>query len=131
VNAAISLMPIFAIFILLFLLRQSAVKAGVVSYFVAVFIALFVISGQLGFLDIIQSTLKGILISSVVAYQPEAFAFSQNTSASHMTMASPSRVLLGVSVCGIQAEESRLLRIISLIAIGGLAIVILGMMWYA
>jgi lactate permease len=59
---------------------------------------------------------------------PDPFAYAQNTSASHMTMASPSRVLLGLSVCNIPEEENRLLRQIFLIAIGAMAILIVGVL---
>ncbi|HJV44999.1 MAG TPA: L-lactate permease, partial [Bacillota bacterium] len=54
---------------------------------------------------------------------PELLAIAQNTSASHMTMASPSRVLLGLSVCGIPEDESKVLRQIGLIAIGAILLI--------
>lgn len=41
---------------------------------------------------------------------PELFAGVQNAAASHLTMASPSRVLLGVTVLNIREQENRLLR---------------------
>ncbi|NGQ96271.1 L-lactate permease [Brevibacillus sp. SYP-B805] len=56
---------------------------------------------------------------------PEILASSQNTGASHLTMASPSRVVLGATVCKIRSEESRLQRSMTLIAAGSLTLVML------
>ena len=47
----------------------------------------------------------------------ERIASLQNTAAAHMTMASPSRVLLAASVCRIPSEENRLLMTIAPIAV--------------
>ncbi|MGG3177905.1 L-lactate permease [Priestia megaterium] len=48
----------------------------------------------------------------------------QNTSSSHATMASPSRITLGASLCGIASEENRLLRRMSLIFLGAIFLII-------
>jgi lactate permease len=64
----ISLLPIVMIFLLLFVLRQSTVKAGLIGYFVAVLIAFCVPSFNLGFNEVLLSTLRGGLTSLVVAY---------------------------------------------------------------
>ncbi len=48
--------------------------------------------------------------------------FAQNASSSHSTMASPSRVMLGASLCGIQSQENSLLKSISLIFLGAFVI---------
>jgi lactate permease len=55
---------------------------------------------------------------------PELLASGQNTSASHMTMASPTRVLLSRTVCGI-SSETRLLKQSMLIASGSLLIILM------
>jgi len=60
---------------------------------------------------------------------PDLFAYAQNASASHMTMASPSRVLLGVSVTGVKEEESHILKVIALIACGSLLVILGGMLF--
>ncbi|MBP1931368.1 L-lactate permease [Ammoniphilus resinae] len=59
---------------------------------------------------------------------PDLFAYAQNASASHMTMASPSRVLLGVSVTGVHKEESNILKVIALIACGSLLVILGGIL---
>jgi lactate permease len=56
---------------------------------------------------------------------PETLAQSQNTGASHLMMASPSRVILGATVCHIRSEENRLQHNITWIAGGSLIIVML------
>lgn len=61
--------------------------------------------------------------ASQLGMSPEMFTYGQNTSASHMTMASPSRVLLAQSVCEIDSKNN-LLKQISLIAIGSLILLI-------
>ncbi|MFC4765856.1 L-lactate permease [Effusibacillus consociatus] len=70
-----------------------------------------------------------IQTAAQLGISPEILAIGQNTSASHMTMASPSRVLLGVSVCGIHSEENKLVKKIALIALGALILVLIGMLW--
>lgn len=60
-------------------------------------------------------------------FSAELFGYAQNTSASHMTMASPSRVLLGVSVSGIHTAENKILRKIFLIATVSLLLVMIAM----
>ena len=47
----------------------------------------------------------------------EEIAVLQNAAAAHMTMASPSRVLLAASVCQIPSEENRLLKAVAPIAV--------------
>ena len=56
---------------------------------------------------------------------PELVANSQNASAGHVTMASPSRVLLSAAVSGIRHEESNLLKLLAKIAGVALLFVIL------
>lgn len=53
---------------------------------------------------------------------PELFAGGQNAAASHLTMASPSRVLLGVTVLNIRDQENRLLRHMMQVSAGTLLI---------
>ncbi|PZD96765.1 L-lactate permease [Paenibacillus sambharensis] len=53
----------------------------------------------------------------------DLIAYSQNASSSHSTMACPSRVMLGASLCGIQSEENQLLKTITLIAAGAIALI--------
>jgi lactate permease len=59
---------------------------------------------------------------------PELFAAAQNTAASHLSMASPSRVLLGVSVLGIREEENWLIRRMAWVGLGTLFILIAGVL---
>ncbi|GIM47236.1 hypothetical protein DNHGIG_27850 [Collibacillus ludicampi] len=61
---------------------------------------------------------------------PQLLAAAQCTSASHMTMASPSRVLLGATVCEIRTEENKILRNVSLIAVSSLLVIVLEMIIY-
>ncbi|ACL18336.1 L-lactate permease [Desulfitobacterium hafniense DCB-2] len=63
-------------------------------------------------------------VAKQIGVPPELFASMQNTSSSHMTMASPSRVLLGASVCNIRSEENRLLQKIFPMAMGSLVLVL-------
>ncbi|PLR75803.1 L-lactate permease [Bacillus sp. V3-13] len=56
---------------------------------------------------------------------PNLLAYAQNASSSHTTMASPSRVLLGVTLCDIQSQENHVLKRMSFIAIGSLLLIIL------
>lgn len=56
---------------------------------------------------------------------PELIANSQNASAGHITMASPSRVLLSATISQVRHEESKLLKRLALIAGGALFIIIL------
>ncbi|PLS16793.1 lactate permease [Bacillus sp. M6-12] len=62
--------------------------------------------------------------ASNLGLNPDYFAFIQNTAASHSTMASPSRVMLGASIFNIQSEEGQLIKKMSAIAAGSLVIVI-------
>ncbi|MDQ0298457.1 lactate permease [Salibacterium salarium] len=64
---------------------------------------------------------------------PDILAFSQNTSASHVTMASPSRVMVGAALCDMKSQENRLLKSISLIAGGALLLIVsitFGWIWF-
>lgn len=54
--------------------------------------------------------------ANLLNISPELVANSQNASAGHVTMASPSRVLLGAQVSNIRHEESRLLKTMAKIA---------------
>ncbi|QTD40314.1 L-lactate permease [Sporosarcina sp. Te-1] len=58
-----------------------------------------------------------------VGLSPELIAMSQNASSSHSTMACPSRVMLGASLCNVQTEENRLLKRITLIVLGAILII--------
>lgn len=49
----------------------------------------------------------------------------QNASSAHATMACPSRVALGATLCRIESEENRLLKNISLIVLGAILLIIL------
>ncbi|AMM93532.1 L-lactate permease [Peribacillus simplex] len=49
----------------------------------------------------------------------------QNTSSSHSTMASPSRIMLGASLCRIESEENRLLKKMSIIVLGAILLIII------
>lgn len=60
-----------------------------------------------------------------VRLSSDLIAFTQNASSSHATMASPSRVMLGSALCGIQSQENQLLKIISLIVLGSLLLILL------
>jgi len=53
----------------------------------------------------------------------EGIAIMQNTAAAHMTMASPSRVLLAASVCRIPSEENRLLTAVAPIAVAAMFLI--------
>ncbi len=59
-----------------------------------------------------------------VGLSSDLVGFTQNAGSSHATMASPSRVMLGASLCGIQSEENRLLKNISYIALGAVLLVV-------
>ncbi|USG64519.1 L-lactate permease [Brevibacillus ruminantium] len=58
---------------------------------------------------------------------PELVAYGQNTASSHAMMASPSRVLLGASVGDVKDREQELLKKISLIVLGMICLVVLGL----
>lgn len=58
-----------------------------------------------------------------VGLSDEIIAFVQNASSSHSTMASPARVTLGTTLCGIESEENRLLKRISLIVLGAILLI--------
>lgn len=51
-------------------------------------------------------------------------AFSQNAGASHTTMASPSRVMLGTRLLGIQSKEHQILKTIFLVVLGALLLIV-------
>lgn len=59
---------------------------------------------------------------------PELLAYSQNVSASHATMASPSRVMLGTEMYSIQNKENKLLMNITLIV--SVALIIISLILY-
>ncbi|RAK21207.1 L-lactate permease [Anoxybacillus vitaminiphilus] len=67
-----------------------------------------------------------------VGLPTDLIAYAQNTSSSHATMACPSRVMLGASICQLESEESNLLKRISLVVLGALVLlifVLIGWMW--
>ncbi|MFP3846182.1 L-lactate permease [Priestia filamentosa] len=49
----------------------------------------------------------------------------QNASSSHATMACPSRIALGATLCGIESEENSLLKMMSLIVFGAIILIII------
>jgi lactate permease len=59
---------------------------------------------------------------------PEIVAYGQNTASSHLIMACPSRVLLGATVGNVREKENELLSKITLIGIGTIFIVVLGVL---
>lgn len=63
--------------------------------------------------------------ANLINVSPELVANSQNASAGHVTMASPSRVLLGASVSGVRHEESKILRAMAKIAGFALLLIII------
>lgn len=63
--------------------------------------------------------------ANLLNISPELVANSQNASAGHVTMASPSRVLLGASVSGIRHEEANLLKTMAKIAGFALLLIII------
>ncbi|AXF56043.1 L-lactate permease [Salicibibacter kimchii] len=56
---------------------------------------------------------------------PELLAYAQNTGASHATMASPSRVMLGASLCNIGSQEGNLLKNMLFIVLGALLMIMM------
>ncbi|SFS80434.1 L-lactate permease [Marininema halotolerans] len=56
---------------------------------------------------------------------PDLIAYAQNTSSSHLTMASPSRVVLATSIGKIPNQENRILRTLFLIGLGTLLLLII------
>lgn len=58
---------------------------------------------------------------------PELVAYGQNTASSHSMMASPSRVLLGVTVGDVKEREHEMLKKITLITLGTICLVVLGL----
>jgi len=65
-----------------------------------------------------------IQIARQVGLSPDLIVFAQNASSSHSTMACPSRVMLGASLCNIQSQENSLLKRISLIVLGAIVFII-------
>ena len=63
--------------------------------------------------------------ASQVGVPSEIVAYSQNTSASIATMASPARVMLGTYMFGIQSKEPYILKRISFIVLGSLLLTVL------
>lgn len=58
-----------------------------------------------------------------VGLSDEVISFAQNASSSHSTMASPARVALGTTLCGIKSQENKLLKSISLIVFGAILLI--------
>ncbi len=65
-----------------------------------------------------------IQTANTLGTSPDLYTYIQNTSASHASMASPSRVMLGALLCGIPHAENKLLKSVSLAVFGSLCIVI-------
>lgn len=66
-----------------------------------------------------------VLTAQQYNLSPNMIASIQNTSASHMTMASPSRVLLAATITGNKENEKKLFRSIFLIVMGALVLMML------
>ncbi|MGG2016343.1 L-lactate permease [Bacillus sp. S10(2024)] len=64
----LALVPILCIFLLLFVFKQTSLRTSVFSYIVTLIITLTVNSYQVNMHDIMQSSLKGALISFIAAY---------------------------------------------------------------
>ncbi|SDI64245.1 lactate permease [Natribacillus halophilus] len=64
----VALLPIIGIFVLLFLFRQSSLRAGLFAYAVAVLITLFHSTFSLDFSSVMNATIQGLLISFIAAY---------------------------------------------------------------
>ncbi|UFJ39884.1 L-lactate permease [Brevibacillus humidisoli] len=69
-----------------------------------------------------------VLTAQKLGIPPDVIAYGQNTSSSHLIMASPSRVLLGATVGHVQNRESELLRTTTWIGAGTISIVIIGVL---
>lgn len=67
-SLALSLLPIFIVMMLLFILKRSAVEAGAVACITAAIVALFSPSFSLNIPQLVDAGVKGVLITSVVAY---------------------------------------------------------------
>lgn len=70
-------------------------------------------------------------IGQSTGLSPSLLAYAQNVSASHATMASPSRVMLGAEMYDVKEKENELLRKITFIVIGALFIVAVNLCFYA
>ncbi|WP_312755351.1 L-lactate permease [Rummeliibacillus suwonensis] len=63
-----------------------------------------------------------------VGLSSDFITFAQNASSSHSTMASPARVTLGAALCGIPSQENRILKSISFIVLGSIALIIIAVL---
>lgn len=61
-------MPFLIILVLLFILRQSAVRAGTSAYLLTLLIALVIPRFQIEGQEILHATVKAVLTSAIVAY---------------------------------------------------------------
>lgn len=64
----LALVPILVIFLFLFAFRQSAVRAGIAAYGAALLITTFAADFHVPWQQLLGSTIRGGLISSIVAY---------------------------------------------------------------
>src|SRR5690606_32844059 len=62
--------------------------------------------------------------AALTGLSADLVAFSQNAGASHTTMASPSRVMLGTRLLGIQSKEHQILKTIYLVVLGALLLIV-------
>ncbi|PWA05303.1 L-lactate permease [Pueribacillus theae] len=67
-NIGLALLPVIVIFILLFILKQSSVTAGLMSYIIAVAVAFFTPGFSLGVTSLFHATVEGLLLTFIVAY---------------------------------------------------------------
>ncbi|MFA8438145.1 L-lactate permease [Pueribacillus sp. YX66] len=65
---SLALLPIVVIFLLLFVLKQSSVTAGIISFFVAAVIAMFTPYFSLNLTSLFDATAEGFLLTVIVAY---------------------------------------------------------------
>lgn len=64
----LALLPIVVIFLLLFVLKQSSVTAGIISFVVAAVIAAVTPYFSLNFTSLFDATIEGFLLTVIVAY---------------------------------------------------------------
>ncbi|WP_205683865.1 L-lactate permease [Brevibacillus migulae] len=113
-------------------MTQTLAQAAAASFGTAFLVISPVIGGLGGFLTGSNTGSNAMFIKLQVqtAQQlgmiPEVFAYGQNTASSHAIMACPSRVLLGASVVNVMDREHELLRKVTLVMLGTIGLVILG-----
>ncbi|WP_025028641.1 L-lactate permease [Caldalkalibacillus mannanilyticus] len=128
-------------FIILSEIMSEALMTQIIAEVTATFLGpLFllvspVIGGLGGFLTGSNTASNAMFIklqvqaAQYIGISPELTAYAQNTASSHAIMASPSRVLLGATIAQIPELENELLKRITLIALGTLVVIILGLLF--